>query len=358
MKENQTLSKLNPKDFKGVIDGKDVELIVLTNSANNEVCITNYGAFVVSIVITDKNGVAQDVVLGHSTLEEYINTPEKYLGSVVGRYANRIANGKFKLNEKEYNLAINNGPNNLHGGIEGFNRKVWKIIERGANFVTMFYVSPDGEEGFPGNLAVTLRMIWSENNELCFEYEASTDQPTVVNLTNHAFFNLSGAGEETILDHQLQMNCKFYTPTDETSIPTGEILRTENTPMDFSQFRAIGERIDEEFTPLIYGKGYDHNYIIDKSQPNQLVSAASAFSPKTGIQLEVITSEPGVQLYTGNWLNGFSGKGNKIYPERSAFCLEAQRFPNTPNIAHFPSCMLEPGELYNQTTIYAFSVIK
>lgn len=358
MKQNLTKSGLNPLDFASEVDGAGVELIVLTNVHGNEVCITNYGAFIVSVVVPDKEGVMHDVVLGHSTLKDYFNTPERYLGSVVGRYANRIANGHFELNGKSYKLAVNNGPNSLHGGLEGFNRKVWNITERTIDSVTMNYTSPDGEEGFPGELDITLRMSWSDKNELTFNYEATTDQTTLVNLTNHAFFNLSGAGEPTILDHELRLNSKFYTPTDETSIPTGEILRTEGTPMEFSNFNPIGSRIEEDFTPLHYGKGYDHNYIVSKSQPNELVTAAVAYSPITKIQLEVRTTEPGIQLYTGNWLSGFAGKAGKSYGERSAFCLEAQRFPDTPNKAHFPTCVLEVGETYRQTTVYGFTIRK
>lgn len=356
--ENNRKEHLLREDFQRTLDNKQVDLFRLVNDNGAEIYVTNYGAFIVSILVPNKDNKLTDVVLGYQTLDAYINAPEKYLGSVVGRYGNRIAKGKFSLNGKEYTLAVNNGPNSLHGGIEGFNRKVWDVISITTNSITLGYTSPDGEEGYPGQLEVVMTYELTNDNAVKIDYVAQTDATTVLNLTNHAFFNLSGAGEETITDHTIQINAKFYTPSDETLIPTGEIAKVEGTPLDFTTTHTIGERINDNFTALIYGKGYDHNYVLTKAYYGELSHAATAVSPKTGIRLDVFTTEPGVQLYTGNWLSGFEGKFGKCYGERSAFCLETQHFPDSPNHAHFPSTVLHPGEKYRQTCTYKFSVEK
>lgn len=353
--ENNTVYRVKPEDFKQIVDGKQVELYRLSNKKGLEALITNYGGFVVSLFVPDKDGKLVDVVLGYDNLDGYINAPEKYLGSVIGRYGNRIAKGLFQLEGQEYHLAVNNGPNHLHGGLEGFNRKVWDVLNVSDNEIVLGYTSYDGEEGYPGTLKVVMTYTLTESDGLKIDYVADTDKTTIVGLTNHAFFNLSGAGETTITDHTLCVNANFYTPTDETLIPTGEVLKVENTPLDFRTPHLIGERIDEDFAALRYGKGYDHNFVLLKKYAGELSHAAYAISPKTGIQLDVFTTEPGVQLYTGNWLSGFAGKNAKSYGERSAFCLETQHFPDSPNHAHFPSCVLKEGERYRQVCIYQFS---
>lgn len=353
--ENNTVYRVKPEGFLKIVDGKQVQLYKLFNKNGFEAYITNYGGFVVSLLIPDKHNNLVDVVLGYDDLDGYINAPEKYLGSVIGRYGNRIGKGQFNLSGHEYHLAVNNGPNHLHGGLEGFNRKVWDVLSVSESEIVLGYTSHDGEEGYPGTLKVVMTYTLTESGELKIDYIADTDKTTVVALTNHAFFNLSGAGEPTITDHDLQINAEFYTPTDETLIPTGEILRVEGTPLDFKTTHTIGERINADFEALTFGKGYDHNFVLSKKYPGELSYTATAVSPVTGIKLEVYTTEPGVQLYTGNWLSGFEGKNNKKYGERSAFCLETQHFPDSPNHAHFPSCVLNPGEKYRQTCIYKFS---
>jgi aldose 1-epimerase len=356
MNSKTTLSGLNTSDFEGKIEDKKVSLFVLTNKNGCEICVTNFGAFPVSIMVPDKNGKLTDVVLGHQTLKRYTDLKPTYLGAAIGRYGNRIANGKFTLDGKEYTLAVNNGPNNLHGGIEGFDSKVWDAKQVDGQTLELSLISPDGEEGFPGTLSVKMIYKLTDDNAFDIRYEATTDKTTLCNLTNHSFFNLSGAGDESICDHTLQINAEFYTPGSDVMIPTGEIVKVAGTPMDFTLPKTIGERIDNDFDQLVSGVGYDHNYVINKQFPSQLALTAIASSPKTGIVLETFTTEPGVQLYTGNWLDGFEGKNGKNYPKRSAFCLETQHFPDSPNKPHFPSCVLRPGELYQQTCIYKFSI--
>ncbi len=346
--------------FQSSVDGKQTDLYVLKNKNGVEVAVTNYGAFIVSVLTPDRAGNYADVVLGHDTLEEYLHAPEPYLGSVVGRYGNRIAGGKFTLEGKAYTLAVNNGPNSLHGGLKGFNAKVWEVLSHTPQSMKMRYLSADGEEGFPGNLETILTYSLNDENGLEISYEATTDKTTLVNLTQHSFFNLSGQGNPTsqVTDHLLTIHADFYTPMDKVSIPTGEIAKVAGTPMDFRTPRAIGERIDDSFEQLIFGKGYDHCYVLKKREPGELSYAARVEDPKSGRLLEVYTTEPGVQLYTGNWLGGFRGKNGATYPERSAFCLETQHFPDSPNKPHFPPVVLRPGERYRQTCIYKFGVIK
>lgn len=355
MQTQKTLSGLLTKDFDAVIDGQQVQLFILKNANGCELCVTNLGAFAVSLMVPDKNGVMTDVVLGYQTLSGYTDNQPTYLGSVIGRYGNRIANGKFVLDGTEYTLAINNGPNNLHGGRVGFDSKVWTAVQTDAQTLELTYVSPDGEEGFPGTLTTKMIYKLTDDNSFYIAYESTTDKPTLCNLTNHAFFNLSGAGDESVCDHLMQINATLFTPANDVSIPTGEIAKVAGTPMDFSTPKTIGRDIEEKYNQLEWGAGYDHNYVINRQYPDELVLAATTSSPKTGIIMRTYTTAPGVQLYTGNWLGNFEGKSGKKYPARSAFCLETQHFPDTPNKPHFPSCVLRPGEVYRHTCIYKFT---
>ncbi len=350
-------SNLKKEDFQTTIDGKKTDLYILSNKLGMEVAVTNYGCTILAIQVPDKNQKFDNVVLGHSSLEDILNCPEPFLNTVVGRYANRIAKGKFTLENREYTLSINNGPNSLHGGPTGFHTRVWDAEQKQKNSITFTYTSKDGEEGFPGNLKVELTYTLSDtSNELHIDYEATTDKTTVVNLTSHGFFNLAGIANPSpsIEDHIVTINADHYIPIDETSIPTGEIAKVEGTPMDFRTPQVVGKRIDADFIDLKHGAGYDHCYVLNKTEPQTLTLAATCEDPKSGRLMEVYTTELGVQLYTGNWLGGFKGAHGATYPKRSAICFEAQCFPDTPNKAYFPTAKLEPGEIYQQHTIYKF----
>lgn len=348
------------KAFQAELNGKNTDLYILKNKNNVEIAITNYGGFVVSVMIPDKKGNFADVVLGHDSLQDYLNTPEPYLGSVIGRYGNRIAGGKFTLEGKEYTLAINNGPNTLHGGLTGFNAVVWDAVQLNAQTLKLTYLSVDGEEGFPGNLTTEVVYHLSNENALEISYKATTDKTTIVNLTQHSFFNLAGQGNPTpaVTNNILTIHADYYTPMDSVSIPTGEIAPVAGTPMDFRTPHVVGERIDNDFEQLVFGKGYDHCYVLNKKEAGELSYAAKVVEPESGRTLEVYTTEPGVQLYTGNWLGGFTGKNGATYPERSAICLETQHFPDSPNKPHFPTVVLKPGQVYTQVCIYKFGVEK
>lgn len=353
-----TASGLIKSNFDTVINGKEVRLYILSNKKGAEICITNFGGIVVSLSVPDKNGKLTDVVLGHLSIKNYLNSPEKYLGALIGRYGNRIKRGEFELDGKAYKVRSNNPDCALHGGIIGYNNVVWDAVQNDKNSLDLTYVSADGEEGFPGTLTIKVRYTLTDENEMKIEYSATTDKATVVNLTHHSFFNLNGDGEGEITNHRVTIDAGFYTPMDDKSVPTGEISRVEGTPMDFRTPFVVGERIDADFDQLKFGKGYDHNYVLRKSWPGELSFAAAAVSPKTGISMEVYTTEPGVQLYTGNWLNGFEGKQGRRYTERTAICFETQHFPDSPNNPHFPSTVLRPGEKYTQTCIYKFGIEK
>lgn len=357
-KENK--SGLNPADFEKNIQGVDNQLYVLTNKNGMEVCITNYGATVVSVMAPDKNGVFKNVVLGHGSIEAILNSPEPFLSTTIGRYANRIAHGKCVLDGKELQLPVNNGPNHLHGGPEGFHAVAWHIEQIDAQTLQLRHTSPEGQAGFPGQVDVVMIYQLSDNNELTFEYTATTDKRTILNLTNHAFFNLKGIAtpSESIEDNVVEIFADFYTPVDETAIPTGEIAPVAGTPFDFTTPQTIASRIEEENTQLKYGKGYDHNYVLRKNYPGELTKAATCLDPISGRTLTMFTTEPGVQLYTGNWLGGFEGMHGTTFPERSAVCFEAQHFPDSPNKPHFPSVVLDPEQVYRQTTVYVFGVHK
>ncbi len=353
------LSGLDKKDFQKDINGKKTDLFILRNSSGMEVAVTNYGCALLSIMVPDKNGKYANVILGHDSIEHVIQSPEPFLNTTIGRYGNRIAKGKFTLYGEEHQLAINNGPNSLHGGPTGFHRQIWNATQPDERTVVFKYLSEDNEEGFPGNLKVKMTYrLEKDTNALSIEYQATTDKATIVNLTNHAFFNLAGIATPTptILDHLISINANYYVPIDEVCIPTGEILKVEETPMDFRTPHAIGERIDADFQQLKNGSGYDHCYVLNKTESGELTLAATCADPASGRTMEVYTTENGVQLYTGNWLNGFAGAHGATFPARSAVCFEAQCFPDTPNKPHFPSAVLLPGDEYQQITIYKFGV--
>lgn len=351
-KPEKTKSGLKPADFVSHVDGKLVELFVLTNKTGAEITVINYGAKIVSLMVPDKNGKLVDVVLGHNSIEEYLKSEEPYFGAVCGRTGNRIAKGKFTLEGKEYTLAINNGPNNLHGGIKGFNAVVWDVKQIDPQTIELIYLSKDGEEGFPGNLTTKIIYRLTDDNALEIAYEATTDKTTIINLTNHSYFNLSGAGDPYIGDHILMMYADEYLPTDDTAIPYGPAEKVVGTPMDFTTPQEIGSRINEPFQQLIFGKGYDHTYILNKKEGDL---ALSCYSPKTGIVMETYTTEPGVQVYTGNWMTGnFVAKNGQRYPERSAVCFETQHYPDSINKPEYPTVILKPSEKFESKTIYKF----
>lgn len=338
-------------------EGEKVDLYTLTNAHGMKATITNYGGILVSLEVPDRDGKLADVVLGYDKLEDYIKE-SPYFGCIAGRYANRIAKGKFSLEGKEYTLAVNNDANHLHGGLNGFDKMVWNAapVERGgAVGVRLTRTSPDGEEGYPGALTCQVTYALTADNALVIHYRATTDAPTVLNLTHHSYFNLNGQGEGDILDHELMINADRYTPVDETLIPTGELAPVAGTPLDFTQPTAIGARINEDFVQLVRGGGYDHNFVINRGT-DRLSLAAKAYAPKTGRVMEVWTTEPGIQFYAGNFLDGtLAGKDGKKYEHRYGFCLETQHFPDSPNHPGFPSVVLRPGETYRQRTEYRFS---
>ena len=358
MKNEHTLSGLAVANFNKQIDGKETMLCILTNSKGAELSITNYGAKIVSLMVPNRDGEFVDVVTGHNTIDEYLTSEEPYFGAICGRYGNRIAKGKFILDGILYDkLAINNGPNSLHGGIKGFNSVVWDLKQIDQQTVELKYTSIDGEEGFPGNLNTTVTYHLSNDNEVIITYQATTDKPTILNLTNHSYFNLSGQGNPSVYNHSLMINADYYLPTDETAIPYGPKEKVEGTPMDFRTPHEVGERIEEEFEALKFGKGYDHTYILNKENEDELSFCARCSSPITGIVMECYTTEPGVQLYTGNWMTGnFVGKNGQRYPARAALCLETQHFPNSPNNPDYPSVTLRPDDTFRSQTIYKFSV--
>lgn len=340
-------------------DGQPVEVFTLRNANGVEARIINYGGVVLSLKVPDRNGQFGDVVLGFDTLAEY-EQKSPYFGCLIGRYGNRIAGGRFTLNGVTYQLATNDGPNHLHGGIKGFDKRVWKVeraevTPQGPQLV-LSYLSPDGEEGYPGNLHVTATYTLTKDNGLRLDYRATTDKDTIVNLTQHSYFNLAGHGD--ILGHVVYLNADRFTPVDATLIPTGELRPVEGTPFDFRKPTAIGARIQQDDEQLRYGRGYDHNWVINK-KPGELALHARVVEPTTGRVLEVLSTEPGLQFYSGNFLDGtLKGKYGQVYAHRSAFCMEPQHFPDSPNKPNFPSVVLKPGQEYRNTIIYRFSVQK
>jgi aldose 1-epimerase len=350
--------QISQKPFGVTKDGIPVELFTLRNANGAEVGICNYGGLVISLKVPDRNGHFGDVVLGYDNLAGYIkDTP--YFGAMIGRYGNRIAKGKFTLDGKEYTLAINNGPNALHGGLKGFDKVVWEpriLASVEGPSLELRYTSKDGEEDYPGNLSVTAVYTLTEDNGLKLQYTATTDKDTVLNLTQHSYFNLAGKG--TILDHQVLMPADKFTPVDSTLIPTGELKPVDGTPFDFRTPSAIGARIAQDDEQLKFGNGYDHNWVMNKPM-GQLGLMARVSEPTTGRVLEVFSTEPGLQFYTGNFLDGkITGKGGWVYQFRNGFCMEPQHYPDSPNQPNFPSVVLKPGQVYKNTIIFKFSVEK
>jgi len=345
---------IQKQPFGNLPDGSEVELFTLTNSHGLKARIMNYGATVISLEVADRNGQRGDIVLGHDSLEGYLNPAQNpYFGSIVGRYGNRIARGRFTLDGVEYQLATNIGPNHLHGGLKGFDKVLWTsepVQEEGAVGVKLRYLSPDGEEGYPGNLTVTVIYWLTDEDELKIAYEAESDKPTPVNLTHHSYFNLAGQGQGDVLDHELMLNADYFTPVDEELIPTGEIRPVAGTPWDFTKPKPIGAEM-----AAVPG-GYDHNFVL-RGETGTLKLAARVTEPSTGRVMEIYTTEPGVQFYSGNFLDGtITGKGGKVYQKHFGFCLETQHFPDSPNHPHFPSTILRPGQKYTSLTIHKFSI--
>ncbi|KAB7531663.1 galactose-1-epimerase [Flagellimonas olearia] len=354
--QEKTIKRIDKKNFEKIVDGKQVGLYVLENDQGTVAEITNYGGKVVSLWLPDKSGNYEDVVLGHENIDDFLNAKEKYFGALIGRYGNRIAHGKFTLDGKEYTLAANNGANSLHGGNKGFDAVVWDAKQVDGQTLELTYLSKDGEEGYPGNLSVRVLYQLTDANELKIEYWATTDQSTVVNLTHHSFFNLHGAGNGTINDHLLQIHAAHYTPVDAGLIPTGEIAPVKGTPFDFQESKPIGAELEVKDQQLDYGMGYDHNFVLEQNGEG-LNYAAKVVEPTSGRAIEVYTNEPGLQFYGGNFLDGsIVGKEGKAYEFRTAFCLETQHFPDSPNQPDFPSTRLDPGEEYYSICVYKFSV--
>jgi aldose 1-epimerase len=340
--------------FKSSIDGKTTRLYLLKNSQGMQAAITNYGGRLVSLLVPDKTGKLIDVVAGFDSLSGYIHSTEPYFGATIGRYGNRIAKGRFILDGKEYHLFLNNGPNTLHGGKIGFQDVVWDALQLNNHTLELHYLSKDGEEGFPGNLLVKVTYMLLQDNGLSISYEATTDRPTVVNLTNHAFFNLNGAGSGTAMNHIVQINADSYTPVDPTLIPYGSIAPVAHTPFDFRKGFTMGSRINDHYQQLQNGRGYDHNFVLNRHSPSTKV--ATVKGDRSGITMAVYTDQPGLQLYSGNFMQSKNGmKGGKRDDYRSAFALETQHFPDSPNEPAFPSTVLRPGKVYRTKTIYQFT---
>ena len=358
--ETENICGLRRENFQSKINGKDTDLYILRNSEGNEVAITNYGGSLVAIMVPDRDGNRANVIQGHDNIEDCVNSPEPYLSTLIGRYGNRICKGKFQLHGKEYQLPINNGPNSLHGGKKGFNAKVWDALQMNDHTLVLKYVSPYGEEGFSGEMKTTVVYTFTDDNELVIEYMATTNKKTIVNLTSHGFFSLAGIANPTptIENLECEINADFYIPIDETSIPTGEIRRVEGTPFDFRKPKTVGQDIDADNEQIKNGAGYDHFFVLNKKEEGELSFAARIKEPVSGRVMEVYTTEPGVQVYTDNWADGYKGQNGATFPRRSAICFEAQHFPDSPNRPYFPSVVLRPGEQYTQKTVYRFAVDK
>ena len=347
---------IEKRDFGKLPDGTPVFEYTLTNAKNMSVGVINYGGIITSIKVPDRDGKIDNVVLGFRNIDDYASK-NPYFGVIAGRYANRIAKAKFTLDGKEYKLAANNGPNSLHGGVKGFDKHIWQVKEMsGSDSVglELAYLSPDGDEGYPGNLDVKVTYTLNDKNEFRIDYAATTDKATVINLTSHSYFNLAGNGSGTVLDHRLTINADKYTPVDATSIPTG-IASVDGTPFDFRQPTRIGDRIRDGDQQLIYGRGYDHNWVLSRPNDGSLALAARLEDAKTGRIMEIETTEPGIQFYTGNFLDGtLTGKAGHVYQRRAGLCLETQHFPDSPNHSDFPSTILRPGDRFQSRTVFAF----
>ncbi|MBQ5981611.1 MAG: galactose mutarotase [Prevotella sp.] len=358
--ETENICGLKREDFQTTINGKKTDLYILKNSLGNEVAITNYGGAIVAIMVPDRDGNYANVIQGHDNIKDVIESPEPYLSTLIGRYGNRICKGRFQLNGKEYDLPINNGPNSLHGGKKGFNAKVWEALQMNDKSLVLHYVSPYGEEGYTGEVKVTVVYTFNDDNELIIEYMATTNKKTIINLTSHGFFSLQGIANPTpTIDNQIcEINADFYLPIDNTSIPTGEIRFVAGTPFDFRQPKPVGQDIDADDEQIKNGAGYDHCYVLNKKEEGELSFAARLVEPVSGRTMDVYTTEPGVQLYSDNWADGYAGQHGATFPRRSGICFECQHFPDSPNRPYFPSVVLRPDQKYKQKTIYKFGVEK
>ena len=356
-----TIKEIPSSNFQTEINGKSTNLFTLKNKKGMTAQITNYGARVVSLWVPDRKGNFQDVVWGFETIAEYLASSDIYCGPIVGRFGNRIDKGQFELNGTQYQLTINNNENHLHGGTDGFYTKVWdaKSVQiEGNEALELTYFSKDGEEGYPGNLTIKVTYILTEDNSLKLIYSATTDKTTIINPTSHCYFNLSGTSKNTILEHVLFINAQKFTPTNEGLIPTGELRNIKDTPLDFNTPTAIGDRIDSKYEQLLFGKGYDHNFIINKSM-GSYEKIAEIYSPASGVLMAVNSDQPGLQFYSGNFMKGnLKGKRGDDHNYRTGFALETQNFPDAPNHSNFPSAILEPKQTYTQTTGYTFGVVK
>lgn len=354
----QEIKLVDADNFTTSINGKNVNLYTLKSKNGMTMQVTNYGGHVVSLWVPDKNGQFDDIVLGHNTLKEYIDYEgERFIGCVVGRYANRIANGQFYIDSMRYNIPQNNNGQSLHGGLKGLDQVIWDVDSVTPNKISLSYTSPDGEEGYPGTLKLNMNYSLTDDNEFIIQYYATTDKPTVINLSHHGFFNLKGEGKGSINDHLLTIHADSITPVNEVLIPTGQLMAVEGTPFDFRKATAIGKRVDTDNEQLKNANGYDHNWVLNRKSTCGIELAASVYEPNSGRYLEVFTDQPGLQFYGGNFFNG-SGKG-KYSPTidyREALALETQKFPDSPNQPNFPSTRLNPGETYRHTCIYKFSV--
>jgi aldose 1-epimerase len=346
-------------DPKILLNNQAIEVFTLTNAAGVEIKATNYGGIITSWRVPDRKGQLADIVLGYDDPTMYAKNNSQFFGAIIGRYGNRIGKAQFTLDGKPYKLAANNGPNHLHGGVSGFDKKVWSaepIKGTEGPGVAFTRTSPDGEEGYPGALKVRVTYTLTDKNELIVSYEATANKATVVNLTQHSYFNLAGQGTRDILGHELRINADRYTPVDDTLIPTGELAPVEGTPFDFRKATAIGARINNEHPQLKFGLGYDHNWVLSRTGAGLSV-AAEAYEPTSGRTLQVTTTEPGLQFYAGNFLDGkITGKEGRVYRHRYGFCLETQHFPDSPNKPKFPSTVLRPGETYRSRTVFTTGV--
>ncbi len=355
--KKDSVFQISAAAYQQEIKGKKVDLFLLTNKNKMSVFISNFGGRIVSVNVPNKTGGFTDVVLGYDSLQHYFNRKENYFGALIGRYGNRIAKGKFQLDGKTYQLAINNPPNTLHGGPTGFHNQIWDAKKLDEQSLELSYVSKDMEEGYPGTLTVKVLYHLLEDNSIAISYQATTDKKTILNLTNHSYFNLNGAGSGTINDHLLTINADKFTPVDSTLIPTGVFADVVGTPFDFRKPRAIGDSVNSSSEQIQNGKGYDHNFVLNRKSSSDMELAATVYSSISGIKLEVFTREPGIQFYGGNFLDSsLLGKKDLHYGFRTAFCLETQHFPNAPNESSFASTQLIPGKTFETKTIYKFSV--
>jgi aldose 1-epimerase len=357
---SNTVTGLDPQKFQKEVDGKQTALYILKNKKGHEVGITNYGGALVAIMVPDRDGNLGNVIQGHDNIDEVMTSPEPYLSTLIGRFGNRICKGKYTLEGKEYQLAINNGPNALHGGPTGFHKRVWDAEQLDGQTLKLHYVAADMEEGFPGQLDMTVIYSFSDDDELIIDYKGFTDKTTIVNMTNHGYFSLAGIANPTptVDDLICCINADYYLPIDDTSIPLGCIAPVKGTPFDFTSPKPVGQDIDADDVQIKNGAGYDHCFVLNKKEVGELSFAAKICDPKSGRTMEVYTTEPGVQVYTDNWATGYPGQNGATFPRRSAICFEAQHFPDTPNRPYFPSAVLHPGETYTQKTIYKFGVEK